>query len=390
MVNPPDESSPSQHLAARRRRTRIRATAGVAVLVALSVAVALASLPLSSSAGAAPPVDRSTPALEEPHMTAVRIAAVGDITLGSDASRPEGGAEGLLAGARPFLTGDVVLGNLETTLAEGGAARCAAGRTSCYAFRAPPSFAPGLRRSGFTVLNLANNHANDYGLDGREATVLALQGAGLRTTGRPGEIATVRVGATTVAVVGFAPYPWAQDALHVAAARALVRRAAAGADLVVVTAHLSSEGSDHTHVRAGQETYLGERRGDSIAFARAVVDAGADLVALHGAHVLRALEWYRGRLIAYGLGNFSSHGNLSIAGPGGISVVLQLSLLPDGRWAGGRLAPLKLVGDGAPVADPSGAALDLVRALSEEDIGADAPLIAEDGELSPPATASRA
>jgi poly-gamma-glutamate capsule biosynthesis protein CapA/YwtB (metallophosphatase superfamily) len=49
---------------------------------------------------------------------------------------------------------------------------------------------------------------------------------------------------------------------------------------------------------------LGENRGNVVAFARAVVRAGADLVVGHGPHVLRGVEWYRGRLIASSLGNF--------------------------------------------------------------------------------------
>jgi hypothetical protein len=138
-------------------------------------------------------------------------------------------------------------------------------------------------------------------------------------------------------------------------------------------------------VSPGPEVYLGERRGDSMALAHAVIDEGADLVALHGAHVLRALEWYRGRLIAYGLGNFSSYGNLNIAGTGGISAVLQASLRTDGTWARGRLAALKLVGRGAPFADPSGRALALVRSLSSADIGAAAPRLTATGAILPPA-----
>src|SRR5947208_2871470 len=78
---------------------------------------------------------------------------------------------------------------------------------------------------------------------------------------------------------------------------AIVRRAAGLADLVFVTAHIGGEGSDHTHVRPGPEVFLGEQRGNPIALAHAVIDAGADLVAMHWPHVLRALEWYRGRLI---------------------------------------------------------------------------------------------
>jgi poly-gamma-glutamate capsule biosynthesis protein CapA/YwtB (metallophosphatase superfamily) len=41
-----------------------------------------------------------------------------------------------------------------------------------------------------------------------------------------------------------------------------------------------------------------------IADARASVDAGADMVLSHHPHVMQALEFYKGRLIAYSLGNF--------------------------------------------------------------------------------------
>jgi poly-gamma-glutamate capsule biosynthesis protein CapA/YwtB (metallophosphatase superfamily) len=249
----------------------------------------------------------------------------------------------------------------------------------------PPTFKAGLKSAGFTMLNLANNHANDYGAAGRAQTVAALRSAGLKTTGRPGEIAMVKVGGARVAVLGFAPYPWAQDARKLAAARKLVRKADGLADLVVVTGHLGGEGSAYMHVRPGTEMFLGENRGDPMAFAHAVVDAGADLVALHGPHVLRALEWYHGRLIAYSLGNFSAYGNLNMSGPGGVSAVLQATLRADGRWVEGRIAPVRLVGKGAPTPDPSGAAITTVRSLSRADMGRRAPRLTSSGAIVPPA-----
>ena len=82
--------------------------------------------------------------------------------------------------------------------------------------------------------------------------------------------------------------------LDIPTAAALVRRAAAAADVVVVNMHIGAEGADRAHVRRGPETFLGEQRGDPIRFAHAVVDAGADLVVGHGPHVLRGMEFYRG------------------------------------------------------------------------------------------------
>src|SRR5581483_11931780 len=196
--------------------------------------------------------------------------------------------------------------------------------------------------------------ALDYGASGQVDTVAAVRAAGMLTTGRPGEIAYANVRGTRVALVGFAPYPWAQSLLEIPAAQALVRKADAWADLVVVTMHAGAEGARHLHVRPGTEWFLGENRGNSMAFAHAVVRAGADLVVGSGPHVLRGLEWYRDRLIAYSLGNFLGDGTLNLAGPRSIAASLQVVLRPDGSWAGGRLEPLRLVSPGVPVPDREG------------------------------------
>jgi poly-gamma-glutamate capsule biosynthesis protein CapA/YwtB (metallophosphatase superfamily) len=369
-----------------RRRQLVHRTAA-ASLLALMLAVLGAVLGFGRSAGNAEAAGVGAPRVVRKVVRSaptVRIAAVGDVTFGWDASRPADGGVSLLAGVRSLLAGDVVVGNLETTLTDGGSAKCGEASTSCYAFRAPPSVTRSLASAGFTTLNLANNHANDYGAAGGSSTVAALHSAGLGTTGRPGEITVVRVRGIRVAVLGFATYPWSQDARDLTAATALVRRAASRADVVVVTAHLGAEGAAYAHVRPGREVYLGEDRGDPIAFSHAVVDAGADLVALHGPHVLRALEWYRDRLIAYSLGNFSAYGNLDVSGAGGVSAVLRATLRADGTWVRGRLAPIRLAGRGTPEVDPDAAAVAVVRRLSRGDVGERAPRLTATGAILPP------
>jgi poly-gamma-glutamate capsule biosynthesis protein CapA/YwtB (metallophosphatase superfamily) len=308
---------------------------------------------------------------------AVTLAAVGDMAMAPAAD----GGSGFFSGVGRELTGDIVLGNLEGTLASGGSSKCGPQSTDCFAFRAPPKYAQTLRRAGFTILNLANNHALDFGTSGQAETVSALDGAGLRHTGRPGEVAVIRTEGIRVAVLGFAPYPWAQDLRDIPAAVRIVRKADRKADVVVVTMHAGAEGADHQHVRPGTETFLGENRGNPVAFAHAVVNAGADLVVGHGPHVLRGLEWYHGRLIAYSLGNFLGNGTLSIAGPSGVSAVLHVRLTRTGSWAGGRLAAIRLVSPGVPRRDTSDAALGTVRDLSRADFGSRAMRIAPSGTL---------
>jgi hypothetical protein len=115
-----------------------------------------------------------------------------------------------------------------------------------------------------------------------------------------------------------------------------------------------------------------------------VVDAGADLVVGSGPHVLRGLEWYHGRLIAYSLGNFLGDGTLATGGVLGISGILRIKLRPDGSWAGGELVPVRLVPPGVPRIDPAEAAHGVVRDLSREDFGRAAVRITRRGMLLPP------
>jgi len=342
-------------------------------------ATTAATAPTPAETAAAPPPEPppAPPAL-------ITIAAVGDIAMGDTASLPRGGARTLFALARPLLAGDVVLGNLETTLTTAAAQQCGPKSGNCFSFRAPPAYARGLAHAGFTVLNLANNHAFDFGREGLRDTIAALKDARVRQTGRPGQIAYLRIGKTRVAVIGFAPYDWAQDMLDLGEARRLVRRAAKRADVVVVTMHAGGEGTRYAHVRPGAESFLGEPRGDPVRFAHAVVQAGADLVVGHGPHVLRGMEWYRGRLVAYSLGNFASYRNFDVTGAGGVSAILYVTLRSDGVWVGGRLAPIRLTRTGKPARDPEDAAFGVVRSLSRQDCGRRAVRVFPDGDLRPP------
>src|SRR5204862_3717889 len=121
---------------------------------------------------------------------------------------------------------------------------------------------------------------------GQADTVRALHAAGIAQTGLPGEVTVVRARGMRVAVVGFAPYSDTASLLDIPAARRLIERAAAAADIVVVAIHAGAEGTAALHVTGGEETYVGEDRGNPEAFAHMAVDAGADLVLGSGPHVL--------------------------------------------------------------------------------------------------------
>jgi poly-gamma-glutamate capsule biosynthesis protein CapA/YwtB (metallophosphatase superfamily) len=308
---------------------------------------------------------------------------VGDISLSSSAGLPADPAT-LFAGVkRPLRATDVTIGNLEGTLGSGGSSKCGGGSANCFAFQAPPAYARVFRGAGFDVMNLANNHGFDYGAAGQRQTIAALERAGIEYTGRPGEILVRRVRGLAIAAVGFAPYPWASQLRDIEEAQALVRRADRRADLVIVAMHAGAEGADQTHTPTGTEVAFGEDRGDTRGFAHAVIRAGADLVLGSGPHVVRGVERYRGRLIAYSLANFLGYHTFSTGGVLSLSGILRVRVSASGRPLGGRWISVRLDGAGVPDVDSSGEAARLVRSLSREDFGRSAYPMGTNGELQP-------
>ena len=357
----------------------IRAGAVVAALAALFAVLDDGPTP-PLGAAVAPPSPRSAPPRTPPRGS-FTFSAVGDILMGSTPNLPPDGGAGFFSRVASSLRADVTLGNLEGTLSTGGSSRCRPASRQCYAFHTPPSYARRLKDAGFTVLSLANNHADDFGPGGERETGRALDRYHLLHTGRPGEIAVQKVNGIRVAVLGFAPYPWAQSLTDTAAAKRLVKRAAAEADVVIVMMHAGAEGVAHQHVAPVTEFFLGENRGNALAFSHAVIDAGADLVVGSGPHVLRGMEWYRNRLIAYSLGNFGGYKVFALGGPLSTSAILRVTLRGDGTVDSAGLVATRLSGDGTPALDPSDAAYGLVNRLSADDFGSGGATVSPSGQI---------
>jgi poly-gamma-glutamate capsule biosynthesis protein CapA/YwtB (metallophosphatase superfamily) len=313
----------------------------------------------------------------------LRIAAVGDTMLGSTPTLPPS-PDTYFAAVRSELRGDIVFGNLEGTLTDVDSGKCAPKAKNCFAFRAPPAYAHDLRLAGFTVMNDANNHSYDFGPAGQAETVRALHAAGIAQTGLPGEITVVRAGRLRVAVLGFAPYSDTASLLDIPAARALIERADTRADIVVVAIHAGAEGTGAMHMTGGEESYVGEDRGDAEAFAHMAVDAGADLVLGSGPHVLRGMELYHGHLIAYSLGNFAGYHNFTLDGVLAESAILHVRLSAHGAFLSGRVSSVRLEEAGMPVPDPDGAGAQLVAQLSRDDLGSRAVTITAGGRITTP------
>jgi poly-gamma-glutamate capsule biosynthesis protein CapA/YwtB (metallophosphatase superfamily) len=287
-----------------------------------------------------------------------------------------------LAPVEGEMKGDIVFGNLEGTLTDvSESPKCGPESSECFAFRAPPEYADLLADAGFTLMSNANNHSFDFGEAGEEETVQALHRAAIEQTGLPGQITVVRAGGQRTAFVGFAPYSNTPSLTDLDAAEGLIRQADARAEIVVVAIHAGAEGSEAQHVTGAEEEYLGEDRGNPEEFAHRAIVAGADLILGSGPHVLRGIEVYRDRLVAYSLGNFSGFHNFTLEGALGVSAVLHVSLAADGSFRTGRLVSLRLVEAGQPVLDPEEAAARTVAALSAEDFGPTAVRIGRHGQL---------
>ena len=223
------------------------------------------------------------------------------------------------------------------------------------------------RLGGIDVANLANNHTYDYLAKGLRSTRKALESNEIAYTGLVDTVAIKEVDGVRIAFLGFAPYPWSPDLRDLEAAKKLVRAADKDADIVVVLMHAGAEGADKATTPQGAERAYGESRGDSRAFSHAVIDAGADLVLGSGPHVVRGMEEYEGRLIAYSLGNFAGWNNFNTSGRLRLSGLLTVRLAEDGRVLDGRWRSLKITGPGVPKPDPKNASAKLVRRLSEKD-----------------------
>lgn len=323
-----------------------------------------------------------------PVTTTLTVAAVGDIMLGTDYPEnhlPDDDGVSFLAGVAPVLkAADIAFGNLEGVLVDGGNPRkTCENPNACFLFRSPARYVRHYVDAGFDVLSLANNHARDFGEAGRSATMRTLDEAGILHSGRRGDFASFRVKGLDVALLAFAVTRNSNLMHAYVEAADTVALHAKTHDVVIVSFHGGAEGADMTRIPFAEEWYFGEPRGDIVRFARGMVDAGADLVLGHGPHVVRGMERYRDRLIAYSLGNFATYYGISVNGLAGIAPILVTKLDAEGRFLEGRIHSTRQIRPAGPSLDPEQQALHLLRDLSTEDFVTPGIAFGPDGHLLP-------
>ena len=318
----------------------------------------------------------------------VSIIGVGDIMTGTNypSARylPPNGGRDLLKPTHSILqSADITFGNLEgTVLNSGGSAKRCSDPSKCYVFRMPESHVQHLVEAGFDFVSIANNHSGDMGPIGRTNTIRTLTENGISCAGLfTHPTATFEQEGIRYGFIAFAPNSGTLNIRDIPDAAARVRKLAAESDIVIVSFHGGAEGTQAEHVPRRTETYYGENRGDVYKFAHAMVDAGADVIWGHGPHVVRGMELYKNRLIAYSLGNFCTYARFSLRGVKAYAPIVQAEVDSSGAFVSGKIWSFIQKGEGGPVTDPDNGALRRIKSLSEADFPESPLKIGEDGSL---------
>lgn len=260
------------------------------------------------------------------------IIAVGDLLFDLSPARliaSQGGAAPLAKVADLLKDADITIGNLEGPLSTKGTK--VAGKPDNLIFEAPPKAVESLTTAGVDIVALANNHAMDYGAPAMEETLQVLDRAGVAYAGggmtkaAAWKPAIVEREGKRVAFLSFTQripsyfLPTATSAgvasgKDMRAVTAAIRAAKQQADYVIVSFHWGVE-----------QAY--EVNSQQVRDGRASIDAGADMVLSHHPHVMQAVEFYKGKLIAYSLGNFIFPYKTV---EGRKSIILKASLGPHG------------------------------------------------------------
>ena len=322
---------------------------------------------------------------EKSEKNKLTLIAVGDLMMGSDyqniSQLPSLGGTKLFDATSKFLKGDIVFANLEGPLTAREKSEKCRDRKKCFVFRTPPEYGINLANAGFTVLNLANNHGLDFGLDGLKDTTNALKENNLEYFGSPGRSAIVlKINEINVGLFGVAAHFCCPHINQIKTNQQTIEKLRRKTDLVIVSFHGGGEGLDAAHVTNKNEIYLGESRGNVKKFAHAMIDAGADLVIGHGPHTLRGMEIYKNRPIVYSVGNFLGYKAFNTSGHLKYSMILKVNFSKPNKIENIKVIPLLLDSKVVPQFDSTGRSIMILNELSQTDFGINALLLDKDGE----------
>jgi len=302
------------------------------------------------------------------------IMLVGDVMPGTDYPSerylPESNGENLISDAvkERLLSSDVLCGNLEGCLLDGGMP--SKRKKGKFLFRIPEKLDGVFTEAGFDLLSVANNHSGDFGDAGRISTQDRLDNMGIGYAGyleKPCEIIE-RTG-FRIGFVALAPFRGCLSHWQKNIVEAIIDSLSEETDLIIASMHYGGEGEKFVHLTGEDEIYYGENRGNPVKVAHWLVDSGVDLIYGHGPHVPRAMEIYKGKLIAYSLGNFVTWARFNLEGEyRPLAPILQVYYNKEGDFRYGEIISCRQNYHQGVDLDAGRSAARKVRKLSDSDI----------------------
>ena len=330
----------------------------------------------------------STPASASNSNDTLSVAMCGDIMMGTtfpSVQLPSNDGAELFKDAGPiFQQADLAVGNLEGTLCDGGQSTKGEG-PNVYSFRTPTTYVQWLKQAGFDFLSMANNHANDFGQEGILSTERMLQQEGIKFAGIEGrtETAVIERKGLRIGFCAFGHNSYTLKHTDLNTVSRILADLKEQTDLIIVSFHGGAEGRTKSHLPHGTEIFLGEDRGNLRSFAHMCIDEGADIVFGHGPHVCRAMEVYKGHLVAYSLGNFCTPAGLSVSGISGYSPVLVARIDRNGKLIDGRIHSFIQAFGKGPQPDLDNKVAQFIRSLTKSDFKNPHIKIEDDGSFVP-------
>lgn len=252
----------------------------------------------------------------------------------------------------------------------------------CYRFSMPEKYVECYTYAGFDVVSIANNHLYDSGNYGRDNTVKVLEREGIHFAGLTSHPTdTFTINGVKYGFCAFAPNSGTCQITDYALLERTVKQLKEEAQIVIVSFHGGAEGSKHEHLTRKTEVFLGQNRGNVYKFAHTAIDAGADIVFGHGPHVTRAVEVYKGRFIAYSMGNFCTYRRFNIKGFSGIAPIIKVYVNGNGEFIKGEITATyqdKMTGTKL---DPNNRVITRMQQLIKKDIPESVIEIKDNGDI---------
>ena len=247
-----------------------------------------------------------------PQSPTVHIAAVGDLMLSRrlGTAIQNGDIDFPFANVASHLQqAELTIGNVESAIGSGGVPEA-----KSYPFLAPPETAVSIAKAGFDVVSLANNHGMDFGAAALLDAITLFQQQGIATIGAGANAAQAHapfiteINGLTLALLAYVHVPVENSGFNTRIWSATDQPGLAWGDPETVAADVTAVSTQVDIVivvlHSGYE-YVPNPSPPQVAASHAAIDAGADLVIGHHAHILQGVEFYKEGVIAYGLGNFA-------------------------------------------------------------------------------------